>query len=70
MAVTTASASSRLRPLSWLRAMYDRAAAARAESAARSAVMRDLFHADPRDLRDLGISTCDFDSIADGSFRR
>lgn len=68
MAAITASAASR--PFAWLRAMYDRAAEARAERAARSAVMHDLFHADPRDLRDLGISTCDFDSIANGSFRR
>ncbi len=64
------STSAPVRPKSWLRDLYDRAAAARADRAARSAVMHDLFEADPRDLRDLGISTCDFDSIADGSFRR
>ena len=54
-------------PKSWLRDLYDRAATARADRAARPAVMHDLFEADPRDLF---ISTCDFDSIADGSFRR
>ena len=70
MATLTVSTPARPRAVSWLRGWYDRAAAARAERAARSAVMRDLFHADPRDLRDLGISACDFDSIANGSFRR
>ena len=70
MAAVTVSTSARPRPFSWLRDLYNRVAAARAERAARSAVMHDLFLADPRDLRDLGISTCDFDSIANGSFRR
>jgi len=59
MAAVTVTTSARPRPFSWLRDLYDRAA-----------VMHDLFLADSRDLRDLGISTCDFDSIANGSFRR
>lgn len=70
MATLTLSTPARLRALSWLRAWHGRAAAARAERAARSAVMHGLRHADARDLRDLGISACDFDSIANGSFRR
>lgn len=70
MAVVITPAPAHPRAFSWLRDLYDRAAAARADRALRSAVMRDLFDADPRDLRDLGISTCDFDSIANGSFRR
>lgn len=70
MAVVTASTPVHSRAFSWLSDLYNRAAAARADRVARSAVMRDLYHADPRDLRDLGISTCDFDSIASGRFRR
>ena len=36
----------------------------------RANVMRELQACEPRDLRDLGISTTDFDAIARGVYKR
>ena len=70
MASITLPVAHRNGALVWLRAALHRAAAVQSARAARARVLRELHEADARDLRDLGISACDFESIAEGRFRR
>ena len=57
-------------PLSGARSLLARFQAWRALRREYAQAMHDLVQIDTRDLRDLGISQYDFESIARGTFRR